>query len=875
MVCVCIFPNKTTTTPCINQLQKWRTVRRNLMRRTVRAEKNGPMIGGYILTGGGRCDENVKTRGFIQLDIDTKIDKATGEILKSAPPFADICPLIAKFEYVAASSHGHDPARGIVKYRITFLLDRVIKEEEYDPLLETLDDWLGSCLDRDAWIWSQAFYLPSCPPDRVGDAFAIHNMGALLPVDIAVEYGRQIIAARQSIAGPSTGSGRAGQTGATSSVASGPRPAPEPETPKNIARIQSMLDAIDPDIDREPWLKACWATLATGWSCAEELIRKWSERGKKFVEADFAKVVASFDPARTHGIGVGTLVHIAREHGWQDPRQAPGGGLRDIANGQRFAKTFRNKLLWIADLGDWLEFDPQIGWRPAPSGAADRAAMDIVKEMQAEIKTDKQMTEVSRTSQLRNLRAMIEIAKSMPGMFANLSEFDTDPMLIGLQNGIFNLDRWELEPPTPERKVLMRANVAYDPDADCPGFRKFLKRIQPDREIRAFLRVWHGYGLTGLTREHVFVYYYGDGNNGKGTFIESIAWVFGDYARKIPTEMLMTQQRNSQGPSPDIMLLKGARFVWANETEEGKRIDEARVKDMTGGDTLTGRVPHAKAFVQFQPTPKLNISGNYKAEIRDNSHGMWRRMVLVLFDVTIPKADLNLSLGDTLKAEASGIFNWCLQGLRDYKTNGLTVPKAIQAATAAYREEQDLIGEWLRDNCVSREEMEATLGAHWLAAELVRIAKREGKPEAKLEEGKRILYGNYDNWAKAANYKPVSQKRLTGQLRKRGYPLAPSQREISGITLKNSRIGQAYSSAMEAAARAKAAEARLAALAASGNGPVASIPDVEDRKIVKFKKHQATPEAPVPDRVPDPGAAGADGIGTAGSVVAPDEFDVW
>src|SRR5262249_31461991 len=314
------------------------------------------------------------------------IDKATGDILKSAPPFADICPLIAKFEYVAASSHGHDPARGIVKYRITFLLDRVIKEEEYEPLLETLDDWLGSCLDRDAWIWSQAFYLPSCPPDRVGDAFAIHNMGALLPVDIAVEYGRQIIAARQSIAGPSTGSGRAGQTGATSSTTAGPQ-APPPETPEEIARVQSMLDAIDPDVDRAPWRQVCWAVLKTGWGCAEGLIREWSERGEKFEETDFTKVVASFDP--TGGTGVGSLVYIARQHGWQDPAdtQASATDERDIRNGQRFAETFRNKLLWLADVGDWLEFDPGPGWRGAPDGAADRAAKAIVRQMRAEAGT--------------------------------------------------------------------------------------------------------------------------------------------------------------------------------------------------------------------------------------------------------------------------------------------------------------------------------------------------------------------------------------------------------------------------------------------------------------------------------------------------------
>jgi hypothetical protein len=365
-------------------------------------------------------------------------------------------------------------------------------------LLEALDDRMGGCLDRSAWPWSQSFYLPSCAPERGGDAFAIHNPGAALPVDEFVERGRQIIAAKGKLSAP------------VGNVATGPRPIPEPETPEAVARVRSMLDVINPDVDRQTWRQACWAALATGWDCAEELIRKWSERGEKFVEADFAKVVASFDPAR--GTGVGTLVYIAREHGWQDD-SATTKGKTDIANGRRFAKTFRNKLLYLADAESWLEFDPQIGWRPAAPGEADRAAKAIVDEMEAEAVTKPEMTEVSRTSVLRNLRAMIETAKSEPGMFAKLSDFDNEPMVIGLQNGIFNLDRGESEKPTPERKVSKRVNVVYDPNADCPRFRKFLKEVQPDREIRAFLRVWQGYCLTGLTNEQILVYFLGDGAN--------------------------------------------------------------------------------------------------------------------------------------------------------------------------------------------------------------------------------------------------------------------------------------------------------------------------------------------------------------------------
>src|SRR5262249_51362954 len=160
---------------------------------TVRTEKDGLLIGGY-LTVGQRCNDGVKTRSLVQLDIDTKTDEetvATGKV-----PFAGTH--ISQFEYVAASTHSHDPARGPVKYRITLRRDRDIERGEHEALLEALDGVMGGCLDRSAWAWSQAFYLPSCAPERAGDAFAIHNAGALLPVDDWVERGRRIIAARQS-----------------------------------------------------------------------------------------------------------------------------------------------------------------------------------------------------------------------------------------------------------------------------------------------------------------------------------------------------------------------------------------------------------------------------------------------------------------------------------------------------------------------------------------------------------------------------------------------------------------------------------------------------------------------------------------------------
>ena len=252
---------------------------------------------------------------------------------------------------------------------------------------------------------------------------------------------------------------------------------------------------------------------------------------------------------------------------------------------------------------------------------------------------------------------MIEMAKSEPGMTVRLSDFDDDPMLLGVANGVLDLRTGKLLPMSPDVLVSKRCNVAYDPAATCPRFVQFLKEVQPEKEMADFLLRLMGYCLTGDVSKQVFGFFYGHGANGKSVFIELMAWLLGDYARKIATDMLMHHQRNPQGPSPDIVSLKGLRLAFANETEEGRRLAEARVKDLTGGDTLTGRVPYGKADIAFRPTHKLFVVGNHKPEITDTSLGMWRRVRLIPFDQTIAEAKRDPKLLETLKGEGAGILN--------------------------------------------------------------------------------------------------------------------------------------------------------------------------------------------------------------------------
>jgi putative DNA primase/helicase len=440
----------------------------------------------------------------------------------------------------------------------------------------------------------------------------------------------------------------------------------------------------------------------------------------------------------------------------------------DVKNGSLFASMFRKRLLHIHETGEWLQFSAQQGWVSAPPGEADRAAKEVLaamRELAAECykaasddpKTQSLMAHVERTSRAQNLRAMIEMAKSEPDVTVRLSEFDDDPMLLGVTNGVLDLRTGNLLPVSPDVLVSKRCNVAFDPAVECARFEQFLCEVQPEADVQAFLQRFMGYCLSGSVSEQAFGFFYGHGANGKSVLIELIAWILGDYAHKISTEMLMHHQRNPQGPSPDIVSLKGRRFVYANETEEGRRLAEARIKDMTGGDTLSGRVPYGKADITFQPTHKLVIVGNHKPEITDNSFGMWRRVLLTPFEQTIPEAARDPLLLETLKREGSGVLNWMLTGLREHQRGGLQVPDKIKAATVAYRDEQDIIGEWLAERC---------------------------KSGPGCSEKKAALYIDYQAWTTQNGHKPLAQGRLTRRLNERdGYKLSRDRRAIVGLSL--------------------------------------------------------------------------------------------
>jgi len=354
------------------------------------------------------------------------------------------------------------------------------------------------------------------------------------------------------------------------------------------------------------------------------------------------------------------------------------------------------------------------------------------------------------------IRAMIALAESEPGVPVLPDILDADPWLLTVANGTLDLRSGELLAHDPELFSTKLIEVEYDPAADCPSWLRFLDEILSgdDGTIR-FLQRAIGYSLTGDTSERCLFVLYGGGANGKTTFLEVIRATMGDYALRTPTETLLLK-RSGSVPN-DVARLRGARFVSASESEEGRRLAESLIKDLTGGDTISARFMRAEWF-DFVPECKVWLGTNHKPEIRGTDQAIWDRIRLIPFEVTIPEKKQDKQLADKLKGELPGILAWAVQGCLDWQREGLGVTEKVKAATKAYREEMDILAGFIEDCCIEGADKEALAGD---------------------------LHQAYKDWGG-----DLSQRKFGRALRERGYEKGrhPSTRRITwrglGLTVE-------------------------------------------------------------------------------------------
>lgn len=427
----------------------------------------------------------------------------------------------------------------------------------------------------------------------------------------------------------------------------------------------------------------------------------------------------------------------------------------ELGDGILFAALHQGRFVFDATAGQWLAWAGHY-WERDLTGkalaAVETVAMRYARETEA---IDRQLAGSSdeglittlgakrnrltrRIDKLRSVRGRqncLAFTSSLPegALVVTGERLDADPWLLACSNGVIHLRTGHCRPGRPDDFITKAAPAEWQGfDTPAPAWERFLLEIMDgDQDMVDYLRRLFGYAVSGTVREHVFVVFHGAGRNGKGTLIETLQRVLGPLAAPIPPEMLLDQGRirNSAGPSPDVMSLRGLRLAFAAETDQGRRFSAGAVKRLSGGDSLSGRNPHDRAQITFQPSHLLILATNFRPKANADDPAFWARMHLIDFPLSFierPVAPherpVDRTLEEKLLAEAPGILAWLVRGCLEWQQVGLRPPKKILEATAQWRRSEDDLADWLEEKCILAEGSTVTAKAayasfkEWFAA---------------------------------------------------------------------------------------------------------------------------------------------------------------
>ena len=382
--------------------------------------------------------------------------------------------------------------------------------------------------------------------------------------------------------------------------------------------------------------------------------------------------------------------------------------LTDLGNAQRLVQAHARDLRYCAVWRTWLVWDGRRWARDATLEVARRAkatVRHVYHEAVAVADDDARRRLVQhalRSESAARIEGMVKLAQSEPGIPVMPRDLDADPWLLNVLNGTLDLRTGTLRPHRHEDLITKLAPVEFDPAARSDVWEKFLSDATGgDGDLEQFLQRAAGYSLTGDTSEEKLFFVHGPEAAGKSTFIEAEKGVLGDYAATADFETFLAR-RDVGGPRNDVARLAGARFVASIEVDEGKRLAQGLVKQLTGGDTVAARFLYEQEF-EFKPAFKLWLAANHAPKVSDADGALWRRILRVPFEHAVPKERQNPRIKATLtdpKQAGSAILAWALAGLRSWRERGLGVPPVVEKATAAYRAEMDPLKDFFAERCV-------------------------------------------------------------------------------------------------------------------------------------------------------------------------------
>lgn len=434
-------------------------------------------------------------------------------------------------------------------------------------------------------------------------------------------------------------------------------------------------------------------------------------------------------------------VIIGSEDEFKESEKKPFFRLSELGNAERLVYHHGKNIKYCNEL-EWLIWNGKRWEQDVTKKIETLAAQTFRKLYESESEAERGW---AKKCEKRSIR-MNSILDARPMVAVKKSEFDSHKFLFNCGNGVIDLKTGELLPHDRKYMLTKISNIDYDLNAECPNWIRFMESIFKDQdgetnyEIIDFLQKAIGYTLTGDTSEQVMFFLYGTGRNGKSTFINTIQNLLGDYGRQTNSDTFI-KKKNDNAVNNDIARLDGARFVSAVESEEGQQLSESLVKQVTGGEKISARFLRQE-FFEFVPEFKVFFTTNHMPIVRNNDNGIWRRIRLIPFTVTIPKDQVDKDLPKKLEKEMPGILNWAVKGCLKWQKEGLGEPAAVMKATDEYREDMDILGPYINENCIIN-------------------------PMAKVES--RVLYDDYKKWCYQNDELELKNRSFYRQLVTRGF----------------------------------------------------------------------------------------------------------
>jgi len=377
----------------------------------------------------------------------------------------------------------------------------------------------------------------------------------------------------------------------------------------------------------------------------------------------------------------------------------------DVENAMYFTNQKANKLLFDHKRERWLLWKDHI-WEEDKMGQIFSEAISMTQDMilesrkYAKEEPEKAGSLYVRAKKLQGrakMANMIDLSKHLAPIQNDGEGFDKQPLLMAVANGIINLSDGTFRQGKQSDFISMRSPVAYDPNADCPRFLQFMDEIfSNDHDFVGYMQKCLGYTISGSRKEQVFFMGYGTGQNGKNKLIEIIAYIMGDYGCSAAAKTFKKNEWDTQ--TNDIAGFDRKRFIYYTETSQNS-LNEELLKDLTGSEKVRARFLH-KEFFEFDPIGKIWLMFNEKPEIKDTSFGFWRRIRFIPFLRQFTTEERDENLGEKLRAEASGILNWLIDGFRMWQEMGLNpTPGLVNEAIEEYKEENDKLFNFVADAC--------------------------------------------------------------------------------------------------------------------------------------------------------------------------------